>query len=128
MALEPGDVVCFAADSDTVVRSTRPNDLMVCGIVSTEPGLLLNSDIDRPEDGLFPVALSGRVPCNVSDENGPIRRGDLLTTSSTPGYAMRAQPIEIDGQAVFRPGTIIGKALGTHRNGLGRIEVFVTCS
>jgi hypothetical protein len=127
-ALEPGDVVCFAPDSDTVVRSERPNDLAVCGVISTEPGMLLNSDIDRPDDRLFPVALSGRVPCKVTDQNGPIRRGDLLTTSSTPGHAMRAQPIEIDGQAMYRPGTIIGKALGTHSSGAGVIDVFVTAS
>lgn len=127
-ALEPGDVVCFAANSDLIVRSERPNDLAVCGIISTEPGMLLNSDIDRPDDRLFPLALSGRVPCKVTDQNGPIRHGDLLTSSSTPGHAMKAQPIEIDGQALFRPGTIIGKALGSHASGVGRIDVFVSHS
>jgi hypothetical protein len=37
-----------------------------------------------------PIALAGRVPCKVSTENGPIKAGDLLTTSSTPGHAMKA--------------------------------------
>ena len=35
------------------------------------------------------VALAGRVPVKVTDENGPIQKGDLLTTSGKPGYAMR---------------------------------------
>lgn len=127
-ALEPGDVVCFASNSDLIVRSERPNDLTVCGIISTKPGMLLNSDIDNPDERLFPVALSGRVPCKVTDQNGPIRHGDLLTSSSTPGHAMKARPIEIDGQALFRPGTIIGKALGSHTSGAGVIDVFVSHS
>jgi hypothetical protein len=37
-----------------------------------------------------PVALSGRVPVKVSTENGPIKTGDSLTASSTPGIAMKA--------------------------------------
>lgn len=44
-------------------------------------------------------------------ENGPIRRGDLLTSGSTPGAAMRAQPIDFNGTPVFHAGTILGKAL-----------------
>jgi hypothetical protein len=51
---------------------------------SSRPGLLLNSTPDDVEDDtMFPVALCGRVPCKAVDENGPIKRGDLLTTSST---------------------------------------------
>jgi len=34
--------------------------------------------------------LSGITPVKVSLENGPIQKGDVLTTSSTPGYAMKA--------------------------------------
>jgi len=60
-----------------------------------------------------PLALSGRVPCKVSAENGPIRPGDLLTVSSTPGHAMRAS----------EPGTVIGTALQSLDEGEGRILV-----
>jgi hypothetical protein len=73
----------------------------------------------------YPVALCGRVPCKVTDENGPIERGDLLTTSSTPGHAMKATPVRVGGIDVFRPGTVIGKALERHKSGKGMIEVFV---
>src|SRR5262249_12974454 len=43
----------------------------------------------------------GRVPVKVSLENGPIKIGDELAPSSTPGVAMRANGM----------GTVIGVAL-----------------
>ena len=64
----------------------------------------------------FFVGISN-VPCKVSAENGPIRPGDLLVTSSTPGHAMRDDRPE--------PGTILGKALGSIDFGTGLIEVLV---
>jgi hypothetical protein len=62
----------------------------------------------------------------VVDENGPIRKGDFLTTSSLPGHAMKASPMIIDGIEVFRPGTIVGKALQPHEKGVGRIDIWRT--
>ncbi len=124
-ALEAGDVVALADHGDEAIApTTAARDPRVIGIVSTEPGLLLGSlhfDEEPRDDGLLPhpVALLGCVPCKVTDEGGPIRRGDLLTTASRPGHAMRAAP---DDQ---RPGTIIGKALGALAAGDGRIDVFV---
>jgi len=65
------------------------------------------------------VALAGCTPCKVTDEGGPIRRGDLLTSASTPGHAMRAANDE------QKPGIILGKALEAHAEGEGMIDVFV---
>jgi len=56
----------------------------------------------------------------------PIKRGDLLTTSPTAGHAMKAQPVEIGGVEIHRPGTIIGKAVEPLESGTEMIEVFVT--
>ena len=125
MDLDPGDVVCMHREEDSIVLSDESNDRLVLGVVSTEPGFLLNDNRDVEADGLFPVALCGRVPCKVVDENGSIERGDLLTTSSTPGHAMKATTVASNGQELHRPGTIIGKALGSHESDLGIIEVFV---
>jgi hypothetical protein len=66
-----------------------------------------------------PMAMVGRVPTNVSTENGPIRVGDLLVASSTPGYAMRGT----DHDRML--GAVIGKALGSLDSGTGVIEVLV---
>jgi hypothetical protein len=127
MDLDPGDVVCMGYDEESVVLSEEPDDGLVLGVVSSRPGFLLNSDHDVDDGGtMFPVALCGRVPCKVVDENGPIRKGDLLTSSSTPGHAMRASSVMLDGQEIQRPGTIIGKAVGSLASGTGTIEVFVT--
>jgi hypothetical protein len=125
-ALEPGEIVCFHPAHDSVVRSAAPNDSMVCGVVSTAPGVLLNSDPDSDDRGkLFPIALCGRTPCRAVDENGPIRRGDLLTSSSRPGHAMRAEPILVDGRPVYQAGTILGKALSALEADAGVIEMFI---
>jgi hypothetical protein len=126
IALEAGDVVSLALDSDHIVLAATPNDTRVIGVISTVPGFLLNASRPHGEENVFPVALCGRVPCKVVDENGPITRGDLLTASSRPGYAMKAVPIVVDGQAIFRPGSIIGKALEPLESEQGTIEIFVT--
>ena len=125
--LEPGDVVSLDPNGDRVVPSDVANDTLVCGVVSTKPGVLLNADPDALDgDRKVPIALSGRVPCRVVDENGPIRRGDLLTSSPIPGHAMRAEPIKVGDELVYRSGTIVGKALAAHAAGRGVIDVFVS--
>jgi hypothetical protein len=65
----------------------------------------------------LPVAITGIVPCKVSAENGPIHRGDLLTTSATPGHAMKATELKL--------GTILGKALSELDSGTGVIDILV---
>ncbi|MCZ7356852.1 MAG: hypothetical protein O8C66_14300 [Candidatus Methanoperedens sp.] len=126
MDLEPGDVVRLDQDEDRIIISEKPDDCLVLGVISTAPGFLLNTK--RDGEKVFPVALCGRVPCKVVDENGPIKRGNLLTSSSIPGHAMKASPIKIKGEELFRPGTIIGKALDRHESGKGVIDIFVYSS
>jgi hypothetical protein len=63
------------------------------------------------------IALKGRVPCKVI---GIVNKGDILVTSSTPGYAQAADmTYMIDLLAV------IGKALGSNSEGFGIVEVKV---
>jgi hypothetical protein len=57
---------------------------------------------------------------------GAIKPGDLLSTSSTPGHAMKAAPVIINGLEIYRPGTILGKALEPLAQGTGVIKVFVS--
>jgi hypothetical protein len=73
---------------------------------------------DADLTGKVPLAIAGVVPVKASAENGPIRPGDLLVASSSPGHAMRAgdePPI----------GTIIGKALEGLDSGTGLIQMLV---
>ncbi|MBI2595348.1 MerR family DNA-binding transcriptional regulator [Candidatus Daviesbacteria bacterium] len=85
-----------------VVKNTQSYQPQIIGIISTNPVFYsLSKDVFNADDKPVVVALSGRVPTKVSAENGPIHRGDYLTSSSTPGVAMRAT----------QPGQVVGKAL-----------------
>jgi hypothetical protein len=113
--LEAADVVVIDSDNDKhIKKSTKPYDESVAGVVSTDPAYILNSE----KDGV-PLALVGRAPVKVTNENGPIQRGDMLTTSSKPGYAMRCAPKEKCN------GNVIGKALENFDGSAGKINVLL---
>ncbi len=83
------------------------------------------------------LALAGRVPVKVTDENGPIERGDLLTTSSKSGYAMKWTLLDVNQAQDFdelksmlaenerRRNAVVGKALGNLDSGDGKIVALV---
>ena len=103
--------------------STHPYDNKVAGVISgaggIKPGMLMGQR-NTKADGAYPVALSGRVYCWADTSNGPIKVGDLLTTSKTPGHAMKAT----DRNRAF--GAIIGKAMTPLEKGRGLILVLVS--
>ena len=108
--LEPGDVLAIGPDGD-LIRSTEPYQTSVAGVYSTDPGFMFGHPLEGKTPGTIPLAMSGVVPVKVSAENGAIRPGDLLTTSATPGHAMRASPITVNGVTFYPAGVIVGKAL-----------------
>jgi len=116
---EPGDVlVASTAGKGALALSSLAYSPAVVGVYSASPAFVAGQPVpeDQQADGL-PVTLLGIVPCKVSAENGPIRLGDLLVTSSTAGHAMRAD----DPPA----GTILGKALEAFEDDAGLIQVLV---
>lgn len=119
---QPGDVLVIDQNADRQVALSRePYATNVAGIFSTRPGTLGSQhEMGENPDNEVPVAMVGIVPCKVSTENGPIRRGDLLVTSSTPGYAMRAT------DRTRMPGAILGKAMQALDAGSAVIEVMVS--
>lgn len=125
---EPGDVLVLSADQPGAVeKAYRPYDVNVAGIYSTRPAVL-GADKDgetRVDPDDIPVAVVGIVPTKVTTENGPIQPGDLLTTSSTPGHAMKASPIIVNRVKVYPTGAILGKALEPLKEGTGVIKVLV---
>lgn len=60
------------------------------------------------------------MSCKADATFAPIEVGDLLTTSSMTGYAMKAE----DPQKAF--GSVIGKALSPLGEGTGLVEVLIT--
>ncbi|HEX2179200.1 MAG TPA: hypothetical protein VHL54_06745 [Actinomycetota bacterium] len=134
---EAGDVLVVGADGK-VTKTCEPYDADLVGVFSALPGFLGDDRIKdhglRARDELddatseqtwVPVALMGVVPVKVSDENGGIRPGDLLTTCSEAGYAMRADPTKVETILVYPTGTILGKALEPHGSGKSRIKALV---
>jgi hypothetical protein len=93
---EPGTVLVFGGSAEVTTTSIS-SDTSVAGVVSTNPAYIMN---DTQAGVRVCIALQGRVPVKVI---GKIRKGDLLTTSTTPGYACKAVNPQV--------GTIIGKAL-----------------
>jgi hypothetical protein len=117
---EPGAVMVL--DDDGKLRqSERPYDKKVAGVVSGagayRPGIVLG----RSQTATSSVALAmlGKVFCKVDATHDPIAVGDLLTTSSVVGHAMRA------GDPARAFGAVIGKALRPWHDGLGLIPILV---
>lgn len=120
---EPGDVLVIdPASEGKFLRASAPYSTAVTGIYSTKPGVVgrrqLTARAHMKEE--VPMAMTGIVPTKVSAENGPIKPGDLLVTSSKPGYAMKGT----DRTQML--GAVIGKAIGHLDSGVGVIEAVVT--
>jgi hypothetical protein len=117
---EPGSVMVVGADRK--VRSCdRAYDRRVAGVVSGagsyKPGIIL--DRQPSVTARVPIAVIGKVFCKVDAQYGAIEVGDLLTSSPTPGHAMRID----DPTLAF--GAVIGKALDAFKGGAGLIPLLV---
>jgi len=122
-AYEPGDVLVI--DAETPGRFLKANEAystLVAGIYSTKPGVVGRRQTTDPKASKteIPMAMVGIVPTKVTAENGPIKIGDLLVTSSSLGRAMKGT----DRSQLT--GAVVGKALGSLDSGVGTIEVLVT--
>ena len=104
---EPGAVMVLD-ESGLLRECRRAYDKRAVGVVSGagnfRPGLILGRD-DARDVRRAPVALVGKVYCKVDARHVAIETGDLLTTSTTKGHAMKAD----DPARAF--GAVIGKAL-----------------
>jgi hypothetical protein len=88
----PGTVLVFGGTEEVTV-ATEFADTRVAGAVTTDPAYLMNAELNGVS-----VALRGRIPINVI---GKVAKGDLLVSSTTPGYAISVGTDKIHGPAVF---------------------------
>ena len=118
---EPGTVMVIN-DDGMLHPSKCAYDTRVAGVISGagefRPGIVLDSQSDRAYCRR-PVALVGKVFCKVDATYTPIRIGDMLTTSPTPGYAMAVR------ESIKAFGAVIGKALQPLNEGRGLIPILV---
>jgi hypothetical protein len=121
--LQPGMIVSIDPKNPGELALAREAyDNKVAGIVSgaggVKPGMLMGQK-GTLADGKHPVALTGRVYCQVDASFGAIQPGDMITTSTTPGHGMKAA----DRDRAF--GSIIGKAMTGLSEGKGLVLVLV---
>jgi len=119
----PGMVVSIDPDRPGGLRIARGEyDRTVAGVVSgaggVRPGMVMGQS-GTVATGEHPIALTGRVYVYADASSGPIRPGDLLTTSLVPGYAMKVADHD---RAV---GCILGKAMTGLDQGQGLILALV---
>jgi len=119
--IEPGTVVVIDEEG-ALQQSHQAYDKRVAGVISGagdyKAGIILDkreSEADR-----MPVALMGKAYCKVDAGCSPVEVGDLLTTSPTPGHAMKAD----DPGKAF--GAVIGKALQGLTGGQSLVAVLVS--
>lgn len=100
-----------------------PNGKSPLGVVSTKPAIILGDWGEQAKPpNVKPVALAGRVPVKVTDENGPIQAGDYISLSTTQkGYA---QKMSQSGMALGMALESFGSGEG-HTGAKGSILVFV---
>jgi hypothetical protein len=117
---EPGTIMVLG-DGGILQPSEIAYDKRVVGVISGagnyKPGITLDKQGSQPNRK--PIALVGKVYCKVDAQYGAVATGDLLTTSPTPGHAMKA----IDRDHAF--GAVIGKALGCLAEGRRLIPILV---
>ena len=122
--VEPGMVVCIdPTNPGQLVLSSTPYDRTVAGVISgaggVKPGMLMSQQ-GTLADGKYAVALTGRVYCLADASYGAIQPGDLLTTSSTAGHAMKVQ------DHTRAQGAVLGKAMSALSSGRGLVLVLVS--
>lgn len=119
-SVEPGTVMVVNEEGD-LEPSQQPYDKRVAGVISGagnyKPAIIL--DRQQSRNNRLPISLIGKVFCKVDASYSPIEVGDLLTTSLTPGCAMKAT----DASRAF--GAVLGKALKSLNDGQGLIPILV---
>ena len=92
-----------AGTNKGAIRTIVPYDSQILGIVSRDAAIILNST--SSENGL-PVISTGTVYVLVSSLEGNIKKGDLVTSSTLPGVAVKAT----------KEGYVLGSALEDYAN------------
>jgi hypothetical protein len=120
LAVEPGTVMVLG-DDEALYPSQQAYDKRVAGVVSGagdyKPGIVL--DQQKSDRTRQPIGLMGKVYCKVDAQYGAIEVGDLLTTSPTPGHAMKVE------DPLKALGAMVGKALRPLADGQGLIPILI---
>ncbi len=119
-----GMVVCIDPENPGKLKVCRnAYDRTVAGVISGAGGVKTGMLMGQPgsvADGEHPVALTGRVYVLADASSELIKPGDLLTSSTLPGHAMKV------ADYTRAQGAIVGKAMTELSEGRGLVLVLVS--
>lgn len=111
-SVREGDIISYGKSGYSV--TSTPQDPMIFGVVTDKPAVTLE---DPAGANSRYVLSSGKAYVNVSTSNGPIKEGDLITSSKTAGTGQKAT---INGYVL---GTAIEAYSDTDPKKIGKILV-----
>ncbi|HSR89410.1 MAG TPA: hypothetical protein VLK22_03410 [Candidatus Udaeobacter sp.] len=118
--VESGDVMVIDQNSpDTYRRSRLAYEQSVAGVISSNPTIIVGNG---KTDYTAVMAMVGRVPVKVSNVNGDIKKGDLLITASTTGFAMKYDPAKDNNNKMV---AVIGVALESLSTSTGKVLALI---
>jgi hypothetical protein len=120
--VQPGDILVVSEGGRSILSRARTEyNRSVIGVVSGNPTIIINTNGTKQK--AYPVALTGTVLCRIDARQKPVRPGDPVVTSSTPGCGMGGVVDSFD-----KIGTVIGKALDALDDGIALVPVFISHS
>ncbi len=99
--VKDGSIISAGPKGNTL--TTIPYDSQVMGVVARDAAIILNT---KSTTNGIPVISNGTVYVLVSSQNGKIKKGDLITSSTIPGVAVKAS----------KDGYVLGTALEGYDN------------
>lgn len=104
----------ISSSTEGVTLSNIPYDPQILGVVARDAGIIISSNEDK---SALPVISNGSVYVLISSKNGEIKKGDIITSSTIPGVAVKA----------VKSGYVLGYAMedynDTDPNKVGKIAV-----
>ncbi len=120
--VQPGDILVVSEGGKSILSRARTEyNRSVIGVISGNPTIIINTNGKKQK--VYPVALTGTVLCRIDAKQKPLRPGDPIVTSATPGCGMGGIIDSFD-----KIGTVFGKALDSLENGIGLVPVFISHS
>jgi F0F1-type ATP synthase membrane subunit c/vacuolar-type H+-ATPase subunit K len=99
--IKDGSLVSSSQQGATL--STVPYDAQILGVVARDAGIIMNT---AGGGNTVPVISNGTVYVLVATKEGPIKKGDYITSSTLPGVGVKA----------LKEGYVIGRALEDYTN------------
>ncbi len=97
------EAMVLSSSAQGAIPSTVPYDSQVVGVVSFDAAIVINTNGGSKS---VPVISDGNIYILASTQQGKIKKGDLLTTSTIPGVAVKAT----------KSGYVLGTALDDYTN------------